>query len=310
MTTRRHSSSGLAGRGRTASSVLVPLDGHEGSLAALPVAKALAELEGATLHVVHVAERRLPPRELIRLLGVEAGELFGTVVDELEAATPAEAIVALADRSPGSRIVIAARSEEAAGRELGEVAEGVLSLARCPVLLVRPERGLAPWGLRRLLVPHDGAPATARALGPAVGLADLARAAMTVLHVASLGADEPAAGTLPLPAYVDQPQHEWPEWSRQFLEQLEVCCELPERLHPRFFLSRGEPGAQILRWAVERRADLVVLAWRGRLLPDRARTAKEVLLKAPCPVLFLRVEPEEADWQRASAERSGVSAHF
>src|SRR5512132_528005 len=76
--------------------ILVPLDGTERALSALPIAKALADLEGGTLHVVHVCEERLlPPRELAGRLGLVPEDLAGTVIDEM-AGDPGHSILSLA----------------------------------------------------------------------------------------------------------------------------------------------------------------------------------------------------------------------
>ena len=56
----------------TPRALVVPLDSTEPALAAVPVAKRLGELQGATLHFVHVAPERALAAEVlekIRLLG-------------------------------------------------------------------------------------------------------------------------------------------------------------------------------------------------------------------------------------------------
>ena len=44
--------------------ILVPLDGSQQALAALPVAKVLGEIEQAALHILYVGEHKLGRREL------------------------------------------------------------------------------------------------------------------------------------------------------------------------------------------------------------------------------------------------------
>ena len=46
--------------------ILVPLDGSEQALAALPVAKVLGEIERAALHILHVGEHEPAGEELRR----------------------------------------------------------------------------------------------------------------------------------------------------------------------------------------------------------------------------------------------------
>jgi nucleotide-binding universal stress UspA family protein len=70
-------------------------------------------------------------------------------------------------------------------RALGSVAEAVLRTAPCPIVLVPSARGRKSWALRRLLVPHDGTPTSAAAMGPATEFAAMAAAELVVLHVAT-----------------------------------------------------------------------------------------------------------------------------
>lgn len=272
--------------------VIVTLDGSTHALVALPVAKALADLEGATLHVVHVAEPILPPAELLNKLGLSPDQLRGSVIDQATG-TPAAAIVGLAREWQSALIVMCTHTGAAVlrGAALGSVAEGVLREAPCPVVLVRPERGPQPWTVRRVLLPHDGTPTSAAAIGPAADLAHRAGAELQVLHVASPGGALPIEpGTLTGPRYLDQPQHEWPAWAREFQERLRGLGHIPTIMRLRLSLTRGEPGAEISHCAVTRSADLIVLAWRGNLEQERAATLKAVIQAAPCPVLVLRAE--------------------
>jgi nucleotide-binding universal stress UspA family protein len=274
----------------TAPSILVPLDGTEHALCALPIAKVFAELDGGTLHIVHVADRKLPPRALVQTLGLDPAELKGSVLDA-RSGNPAQGIVRAALEPRSAYIVMCTHTAVPRPEgPLGSTAEGVLRAAECPVVLVRPDRGLAPWLLRRVLFPHDGTPTTSAAIGPAIELAQRAGAELVVLHVAASGAVPPSErGSLTVPRYLDQPQHEWPSWAGEFLQRL--ACLLPfewERL--RMVLTSGHLGGEILRFASEQESDLIVLAWRGAWERERAAALKTVVRAAPCPVMVLRVE--------------------
>ena len=272
-----------------APTVIVPLDGSVHAIAALPVAKVMAEVEGATLHVMHVGEPILPPDELLHTLGLLPEQLRGSVIDQA-AGEPAASIVRLASEWRSALIVMCTRTNLArAEGELGSVAEAVVREAPCPVVLVRPELGLHPWALRRIVVPHDGTPTTAAAIEPAVDLTGRSGAELDILHVAAPDALHPAEpGTLTAPQYLDQPQHEWPAWTREFLARFRSLCHCPASVRTRLFLRAGAPGAEILRFARERQGDLIVLAWRGYLDAERATTLREVIRAAPCPTLILR----------------------
>jgi nucleotide-binding universal stress UspA family protein len=274
----------------TPPSILVPLDGTEHALCALPVAKVFADMNGATLHIVHVTDGKLPARALAQTLGLDLAELKGSVLDA-RSGNPAQGIVRAALDPRSAYIVMCTHT--AVPRPvgpLGGTAEGVLRGAGCPVVLVRPERGLMSWSLHRVLFPHDGTPTTSAAIGPAIELAQRAGAELVVLHVAAPGATPPAErGSLTVPRYLDQPQHEWPSWAEEFLRRL--ACLLPvEWGRLRMVLVRGQLGEEILRFAADRGSDLIVLAWRGEWEKERAATLKAVVRAAPCPVMVLRVE--------------------
>ena len=270
--------------------VIAPLDGSVEAIAALPIARVLAELERATLHVVHVGEPILPPGELLHVLRLAREQVRGLVIAQAGGA-PAAGIVRLASEWQSLLIAMCTHTNLAGAEgELGSVAERVLREAPCPVLLVRPELGSRPRALRRIVLPHDGTPTTAAALQPAVDLVGRSGAELDVLHVAAAAASHPAEpGTLAAPQYLDQPQHEWPVWTREFLERILSLCHCPPAVQVRLFLRAGEPGAEIVRFARERQSDLIVLAWRGYLDRERAGTLRIVIRDAPCPMLILRV---------------------
>ncbi|MBI4498330.1 MAG: universal stress protein [Chloroflexi bacterium] len=284
--------------------IIVPLDGTTHALAALPVAQALAELEGAMLHVVHVAEPVLPPRELLAKLGLTPERLRGSVIEQ-EVGAPAAGIVKAAREWQSVLVVMCTHTglDKARG-QLGSVAEATLYDAPCPVALVRPERGLEPWTVRRVLLPHDGTPVSAAAIGPAADLAHRAQAQLDVLHVSAPGAARPVEpGTFAMPRYLDQPQHEWPAWAREFLERLRGLGHLPAARRLHLFLAKGDPGTEVVRFARDHQSDLIVLAWRGHLEAARAATVKAVIGDTPCPVLVVRVEPERVPAATLPSER-------
>jgi nucleotide-binding universal stress UspA family protein len=163
----------------------------------------------------------------------------------------------------------------------------VLHDAPCPVVLVPPERGATPWHLHHVLVPHDGTPSTSAALQPAAELAERGRAELLVVHVTDIKTAPAEAGSLTTPRYVDQPQHEWPAWTTEFLNRLACICPLGH-LHARIFLAHGDIAAEILRLSEKQATDLIVLAWRGILEAPRAATMKGILREAHCPIMVVR----------------------
>ncbi len=179
------------------------------------------------------------------------------------------------------------------GRSLGRVAEQVIAGATQPILLIRPEAtpvSIQPGAaLRRLLLPLDGTPTTAALLAPATALASRLGASVDLLYVADVSTpppDEP--GSISAPQYVDQAQHEWPQWANEVITRLgEACAQCPPDVPLRTFLVQGDAGMVITRFAAEHASDAVVLARRSRLEPGRAAVLRAVLDQTPCPVLLV-----------------------
>jgi nucleotide-binding universal stress UspA family protein len=276
--------------GDRVATVLVPLDGSLHALAALPVARVFAELLHGVIHLAHMAEAVLPPQELLHKLGLSADEARDAVVHQ-EGGDPAEGIARLAREQRSALIVMCmytGQKEPTGG--LGSVGRAVLRIAPCPVVLVPPARGRQPLLLQQILLPYDGTPTTATAFGPALELAERADAELLVLHVVAAGTPRPAEpGSLSAPRYVDQPQHEWPAWTRGLLRRACSSQDLERKLKLRVALAVGEPGAQIVRFARDHHVDLIVLGWHGQIEPTRAAVVKAVLREGPSPLLLLRV---------------------
>ena len=266
--------------------ILVPLDGSKQALAALPVAKVLGEIERAALHILHVGEHELAGDELRSRLGREASLLDGFTIDA-RVGTPAVEILQVAGEIRPQVIVMCKHSGAERGKMLGRTAMKVLHDARCPVVLVPPERGVAPWHLQHVLVPHDGTPSTSAALQPAAELAERGHAELLVVHVTGSRAAPAEPGSLTTPRYVDQPQHEWPAWTTEFLNRLACVCPLGH-LNVRIILAHGDIATEILRLSKKQSTDLIVLAWRGIWGAPRAATMKGILREAQCPTMVVR----------------------
>ena len=271
--------------------LLVPLDGSTDATAALSVARGLAHLKGATVVLIHVGHEALAPDELLDRMRLSAEDVRGLVIDQCTG-SPADAIVREAAARHAVLIVMCAPARpdgplDAFGSVLGDV----LRTAPCPVVLVPSIRGRHPWALRQLVLPHDGTPTSAAAIAPTADLASRAGADLVVLHVATPGAERPAEpGTFVAPRYLDQPQHEWPAWSREFLERVRGLGHPANIEKIRLVLAQGEASAAILEFARRNASDLIALAWRGSLEPERAQTIRRVIRDASCPVIVFRVQ--------------------
>lgn len=263
--------------------ILVHLDA---AVAVLPVAKVLGEIEQATLRLVYVAESRPADAKLPSCLRLDGPELDGLTI-ETRTGEPAAEILNIAEEIKPHIIVMCNRTGTEPQKVLGSTAANVLRNASCPLVLVPPDRGSTPWHLHHALVPHDGTPSTSAALRPAKEIAEHAGAELLVVHVTGVGPSPAEPGSLTTPRYVDQPQHEWPAWSSEFVKRLACICPLGY-LHIRMFLGHGDPAAEINRLAEEQSTDLMVLAWRGVWEAPRAAILKDLLGKACCPIMVLR----------------------
>lgn len=273
--------------------VLVPLDGSVHATAAIPVARGLAKLLHATVAALHVSDSRLAPTALLERMKLTREDVHGLVV-ELRPGSPAAVIVQEAAERHAALIVMCPQIRtDHPSRALGSVAEAVLRIAPCPVVLVPSARGRKDWALRRLLVPHDGTPTSAAAMGPSTDFASMAAAELVVLHVATPGVDRPTEpGTLVSPRYLDHPHHEWPAWGREFLDRLHAVGRARDGIEIRLAVGQGDAGAAIIDFA--RQSDLIVLGWRGALEPGRARIMRCVIRDTMCPVIVFRLGRDDA----------------
>jgi nucleotide-binding universal stress UspA family protein len=139
--------------------VVLGLDGSESSDKALAYATQLAKEHGSTVHVVHVVELvaargggtvRLDEDELKAKIRGQLDELTAAgVAAELEmtaamAGGPAHVIADVATRVDADLILTGSRGHTAvAGILLGSVAQRLLHLAHCPVLVVPHRTALA-----------------------------------------------------------------------------------------------------------------------------------------------------------------------
>lgn len=169
-----------------------------------------------------------------------------------------------------------------------DVTAAMLASADGGLVVFVPRGAAVPARLVRILVPHDGTPATAIALDAIEDLAAMGRAEITVLHV--LGRDLPVqSGTLPVPRMVDHDGDNWYEWREEFGRRF------PNRSMNMLLglqVAVGHASEMILRIAYRLPADLLVIAWAGVVQTDRAWTLRSVCSASPCPVLLVAAPGE------------------
>jgi universal stress protein A len=143
-----------------------------------------------------------------------------------------------------------------------------------------------------ILVPVDFSASSLAAVDHAVALAERFGSSIELLHVwslpSALGPDEP----VPLPDHPGETMSEYAEGQAgEFLQSMLV--DLEERgARVRGKLERGEPVKTILDTARQGGHDLIVMGTHGRTgLAHlvRGSVAEQVVRRAPCPVLTIRV---------------------
>jgi nucleotide-binding universal stress UspA family protein len=274
----------------TVPTVLVPIDIWATATATLPVARGLAQLKGATVVLIHVGHEASSPGELLDAIGLSREDIRGLVIDQCTG-SPADAIVREAAARNAIFIVMSAARPDCPSYPIGSVPGHVMQMASCPVVFAPSSRGKRPWTLRHLVLPHDGTPTSAAAIAPTSDLASRAGADLVILHVATPSGERPAEpGTLALPHYLDQPQHEWPMWGEEFLKRTRSLCDPADVAKIRLVLAHGEVGAAVLDFAQRNMSDLIALAWRGSLELERAQTIRRVIRDATCPVVVFCVQ--------------------
>jgi nucleotide-binding universal stress UspA family protein len=191
-------------------------------------------------------------------------------------------------------LVIGSHGRSVLGRMLlGSVAEKVIRLSPCPVMVVpRDASDREPTGpvvFRRILCPVDFSPGAVRALEVALSLAEEADAQLTLLHVIEM---PPELREFPITGDIDIPRlHAEAEADRlRRLREL-VPAQARDFCTVETMVREGAAYRAILQVANERQDDLIVMGVQGRgaldLMVFGSNTAR-VTRNASCPVLIVR----------------------
>lgn len=271
-------------------SIVLALDNTDESETALPVASKLSELYQAVLHVAYVGESTVKRREKRESFNLNDEKTRGAVWEQ-SSGDPAEFVVRLTRELREPLLVLCTALGTQRGKNrFGSMAESIFALKPQRAVLLTPERGIKPWGLRRILLAHDGTPISHPAIGPAADLAQYSGAEVIAIHVAARGEERPKArGSLAAPLYVDQPQHEWPAWAEEFMKRVVAGGALRPGVHFKLKVIGGQAGSELADVAREQGVDLVVMAWHGHW--DHADCATRVVVRnAGCPVMLVYSE--------------------
>ena len=166
--------------------IIVPLDSSPESAVALPLALVIARATGAGLTLLQVVTDKRRPNEVRENLERVANELAtaGLSVDTVvREGSAGEQILDEINRERADLVIMSTHGRAGLRRMvLGSVTQRVLSGSTIPLLVVRPGQRRVNR-LQRLLVPVDGSPGGALALGTAMELANSSGAAVHLLEV-------------------------------------------------------------------------------------------------------------------------------
>jgi nucleotide-binding universal stress UspA family protein len=243
----------------------------DNSLAAQPVlaaARALATMLAAEVEAVHVSNNGMRVAQGI-------AEAAGVELRVLPAPT-AKRLAEVADEQDVRGLVLGARDTPAGRRPLGSTALTLATSLTKPVLVVPPDARIGS-SLRRVLVPVEGGLSSAFAPRSILRLAEHEDLDVIVLHVREERA---------LPAFTDQPQHEQPAWSAEFLRR--YCPWGIGRVRLEVRVGRAE---DVVPTVAERsNTDVIALAWAQELEAGRAPVVRTVLAHSRMPVLLVPVK--------------------
>jgi nucleotide-binding universal stress UspA family protein len=280
------------------SRILVPLEGAAESNVVLPLARSLAGGPDARITLLRVVPQPLSLSE--RAMFNERSEQLRRAADELSsggiqvesAIRQGEIVDEILQQSrdlAADLIVMRSHGRASLTRAvLGSVTERVLAESSVPLLLVGPGSRRVTY-LRRLLVPVDGSPGAAIALGTATGLVKTSGAAMSLLQV-----------TVPIPVYMYGLRYVDPDSNAEALASAQSYIEaMTKRLQRIGIMADGEarfaPHAAetIVEVADQVEADLIIMSTHALRGPARAllgSVADAVVRYAHCPVLLVRRE--------------------
>lgn len=166
-----------------ATELVVPLDGEEGSVRAVPIARSLALRLGLGVRLFSAGGDTEELGNWMRDIAERHLEGTEATIDVAAAGDPASAIVGAAQ--PGGLVCMAtAGSLRPHGGHVGSVAEHVVREIGRPVVLAGPEISLDPRKrAERVIVPVDGSKLSESAVGVAGDLARLLAVPVWVVTV-------------------------------------------------------------------------------------------------------------------------------
>lgn len=293
--------------------ITVATDFSACSKTALRSAASIARQYGASIQLVHVlspwsyvgspevlpgamdmaqadAEKQI---KLLEAAGALTGVRHTTLIDS---GSPADMVVRTAELDRADLIVIGTHGRTGLKKLcLGSVAEAIFRHAKCPVLTVGPQAEINDKAIAEgycIVVPSDFSSKSALAAMYATSLAKQHEGEVVVMHV--------------LDRLRGEAVYDAPRVMHYLQDRLRACVEhrgpVPGKLS--IVIERGKPSDKILEVASAKRAQMIVLGVRSSRITDRIMwaTAYDVVSRARCPVLTVRVPDSEKDSENELAE--------
>jgi nucleotide-binding universal stress UspA family protein len=305
--------------------ILHPTDFSKSAVGAFRFALDLARRHDAALHLMHVIpslgddpirgafEVGIDEEEFYQTLETQAEGRLEQFAGEADTAGvecvyglrrhphPGDAILNYLDDHPVDLVAMGTHGRRAVSRMvLGSVAESVLRHASCSVLTVRADGEAEPSAVERILTPVDLSAYSAPLLRSARDVAASFAASIDVLHVIEpLPLPVPLIGGFTLNDLLMEPG----ERVREAVDALvERAGGAPEEM--RIHVKEGHAASMILGVADDEDVDLICIASHGITGLSRVvlgSVTARVVRRAPCPVLTLRVDPEEDEEDQGEA---------
>lgn len=300
--------------------ILVPLDGTIRSEEALKLAQALSQKHGIDLTLLEVFNNSpisytaaygagfgADPLVTLRSKEAKGKELVEAILREgeikvdrcrsiLADGDPAEKICEVAAREKIELIVMASHGYMGVERLLlGSVTESVIRNAPCPVLAIKND--LIPT---HFLIALDKTPLSERILKPAIALADLLNADITLTHIRALDS-LPTADDLRDLHILDPELYEVimiaSEYGADFyLDKVIEMVQANLDVTVDYSIEYGKPARKILEVGIERDCDLIAMNTHGRSGLERLRkgsTTEWVFEHTTLPMLITHYENKE-----------------
>lgn len=305
--------------------ILHPTDFDEHAADTLKFAHDLAQRRGAELHLLHVApslgadpirgafEAGIDEDAFYREAREQADQKMLDLINEVEASdvtikrvhsrgmAPAPVIVEYAESQGVDLVVMDTAGRTGLSRiARGSVAEEVVRHAPCSVLTVH-EGAPVPDAVRNVLVPVDLSEFSRPLIRAAKDVTASFQARMDLLHVVEpLPFPVPLVGAVTIHDLIPDPTDQAERQLQRILETeegLPVECDVHVR--------EGHAAMTIIDSVDTFDSDLIVIASHGLSGLERimlGSVTARVIRRATCPVLVLRVSPDDVAGEAALSE--------